>query len=683
MLKEKKSEKYCLLKAWTFKKVPSTHKGVLEEFFYQLEVKSMRRIDEKNVANAIEFLGKQKEYTVKNCNLAQLKIHRRNFIQDIINGQNEFDIIDNKFIYFNKDRFKVEPRECGLGKTHDVLVASIDKYTYPNQKGSIYVAKTKRSGQEMVKEINEAFGQEIAFAINQDTVESSRDIKLKLKIYPIIAITQRLYEILAKDKSMIKEFQKGRDLLILDEWFSLADIKTFSLANIKEIESQLANITLIELFREIIQELEKMLSIVDNKRHFFNAETDKKVIKKKINKLKKLVSENLDDDFLKRLESNKKSLIQEIEDIFHFFNGTCLIENYILYTVDRTVEYWKLDNNFILDASAKLNGAYELNTKLFQIGEYESVLDYSKWSIIRIDENSTISGRENYENYYKIVNKIADDLGRNDTLIVDNMDSIKNFYQGYKATYFAKLRSNNDYKTLKNVIIACTPYLPDREVVLEYLYFSGKTYSEECKDIDLFSDESEDYNWYGGRHGKIYELNNVKFEKYRKQLVASEMYQAIKRVNRDMTKETTVVIIIKDDEVFNMIVEMLPKCNIVENSKYNLEGYYFERKKIKRPFENESIGLEQEETYAEKTIALFKNILKGIIPEEIKTKNQKGIVEKNKYRKKAVGEFIGIDYSKKNASSIFCNKVLNKISVMDFMKANKIIAKGQYLYFEK
>lgn len=91
----------------------------------------------------------------------------------------------------------------------------------------------------------------------------------------------------------------------------------------------------------------------------------------------------------------------------------------------------------------------------------------------------------------------------------------------------------------------------------------------------------------------------------------------------------------------------------------------------------------EEKTYAEKTIELFKNILNGIVPTEIESKDKNGIVEKNKYRKKVIGEYIGIDYSKKNASSIFCNKVLNKISVMDFMKANKIIAKGQYLYFEK
>lgn len=436
-----------------------------------------------NVLTAVEYLDRQKEYDIKNCNIAKLKFHKKNFIQDIINGQNEFDIVDNKFIYFNRDRFKIEPRECGLGKTHDVLIALIDKYTYPKQKGAIYVAKTKRSGQEMVKEINKAFGEEIAFAINEDTVKSKKDIRIKLKIYPIVAITQRLYEMLANDKGMIKKFKEDRNLLIIDEWFSLSTIKTFSLANIKEIESKLANKSLIYLFGKIVEELNETLSTIDNKRHFFNAKTDKKIIKKLINKLKKLIYENIEDEFLKRLETTKKELIHRIEDIWHFYNGTCLVENYILYTIDRNVEYWKLSNNFILDASAKLNGAYKLNPKLFNVKAYESVLDYSKWNIIQIFENSSASGKEKYSNYRDVICKIADDLGKNETLIIDNMKSANRDYIGYKSTYFANLRSNNDYKNMKNVIIACTPYLPDKEIVLEYLYFSRKTYDEIGEDI--------------------------------------------------------------------------------------------------------------------------------------------------------------------------------------------------------
>lgn len=168
---------------------------------------------------------------------------------------------------------------------------------------------------------------------------------------------------------------------------------------------------------------------------------------------------------------------------------------------------------------------------------------------------------------------------------------------------------------------------------------------------------------------------------YRKQLVASEIYQAIKRVNRDMSQETNVVIITKDNVVFNMICDMLPNCKLIQESKYNYQEFAFKRKKIKHIYDNFELD-KIFGTYAQKTITLFRNILEGSVPEEIKTKDSKGVVQKNKYRKKKIGQYIGIDYNKKNASSIFCNKVLNKVEVIDFMKRNRITEKGQYIFFE-
>lgn len=637
----------------------------------------MKRVE--NIFEGIEFLQSQEDFEVSNCNMSELKEYSRKFRKDIVEGQNHFRILDKDIIYINKEKFKIEPRECGLGKTHDVLTALIDKYTHLEAKGSIYVAKTKRSGNELVEKINKIFGENIAFAINEDTVKDRRDMLNKLKKYPVIAITQSLYQIVASNKKMIKKFQEGRNLLILDEWFSLADIKSISLDDIKTIEYKLADTNIIAKFKEIVEELEMYLSTIDNKRHFFNAKTQSKTIRRKINKLKTLIIENLSDDFLERYGTNTKQLIHQIEDIYHFFNGTCLAENYVLYTVNRELEYWKLSNNFILDASAKLNGAYSLNEELFCINEYHSVLDYKNWNLIRINENSTISGKDNYSNYYEIVRKIANDLGINDTLIVDNMESANKNYVGLKATYFANLRSNNDYKNMKNVIIACTPYLPDREVVLEYLYYSHKTFSEE--NIDIF----DTINWYGGKHGLIYELDNDDFEDYRKQLVASEIYQAIKRVNRDMSLDTTVVFITRDDSVFYSIEEMLPNCNVFQNSKYNscdLNEFLFKRKSKKRPFESETSNISDfNASYANKAINLFKEIIKGNVPKELKTKNKDGTIIEGKFKKSAIGQYIGIDYSKKNASSIFCNKVLNKIEVIDFMRLHHIEAKGQYLFF--
>lgn len=634
----------------------------------------MKRVE--NIFEGIEFLQSQEDFEVSNCNMSELKAYSRNFRKDIVEGQKNFRILGKDI---NNERFKIEPRECGLGKTHDVLTALIDKYTHLEAKGSIYVAKTKRSGNELVEQINRIFEEDIAFAINEDTIKDRRNMLNKLKIYPIIAITQSLYKIIASNKKMINKFQEGRDLLILDEWFSLADIKSISLDDIKAMEYKLADINIIAKFKEIVEELETYLSTVDNKRHFFNVKTQGKTIRRKINKLKILITENISDDFLERYGTNTKQLIHQIEDIYHFFNGTCLVENYVLYTVNRELEYWKLSNNFILDASAKLNGAYSLNPRLFCINKYNSVLDYKNWNLIRINENSTISGKDNYSNYYDVVRKIANDLGVNDTLIVDNMESANKNYLGLKATYFANLRSNNDYKNMKNVIIACTPYLPDREVVLEYLYHSNKTFNEE--NVDIFDNVS----WYGGKHGLIYELNNDDFEEYRKQLVESEIYQAIKRVNRDMSQDTTVVFITRDDSVFYSIEEMLPNCNVIQNSKYNScdsNEFLFKRKAKKRPFESETSNVsEVNESYANKAINLFKEIINGKVPKELKTQNKDGTIIEGKLKKSAIGQYIGIDYSKKNASSIFCNKVLNKIEVIDFMRLHHIEAKGQYLFF--
>lgn len=53
-----------------------------------------------------------------------------------------------------------------------------------------------------------------------------------------------------------------------------------------------------------------------------------------------------------------------------------------MYCVDRNYQYWLLDNNIILDASARLNQAYKLNERLFHVQHQVPVLDHSKWSFL-------------------------------------------------------------------------------------------------------------------------------------------------------------------------------------------------------------------------------------------------------------------------------------------------------------
>lgn len=633
----------------------------------------------QNDFEGLEFVISQPKYDIANCDMKALQEHKQRLREKIVNGQNKIEFSKEPPYFLSKNRniFFVSPLECGTGKSFTAEMAIIWKYTNTLQKGMIYVTKLIKDGNRIAQEINTAFQEDVAFALNNETVNGNIDMEQKLEKYPIIIITHEQYKILAKNETLRKKFVTNRELLLIDEWLSLCEKREITKSDIVLMESQLQDKYLIDLFHKITLEIEKCL-IKDTKgRKFFNAKSDIKKITKKCNKLKSMIRENLDDNFLKSFGNTKIQLCRQIDNIVHFYNGTCLLWQHKLYTVDRTMDYWTLNNNIILDASASLNSAYRLRKDLFVLEDYESVLDYSKWEIININENSSQNGQKNYTNYFEIVKKIANNLGKDETLIVDKKENANKQYFGYHSSYYANLRSNNDYKDMKNIIIAYTPYLPDIDTVLEYMYFSQNDYcNEEDSAIYWWCEITE---WIGRKNGATYELSNKDFELFRKQHVANEIYQAIKRVNRDMTKDTKVVFITKDTQVFDMVTAMLPNCKITYYSEYNTDNYSFTYKKIPKQI-GETTGTEQRKTYVEKAIQLFNKILSGEIPKELILKDKTDNIVHNKYKKSAIGQHIGIDYSKSSGRSILSNKVLKNTDFLRFMECNNITEKGQYFY---
>lgn len=636
----------------------------------------------QNDFEGLEFVISQPKYDIANCDMKALTQYKQKLREKIVNGQNEIEICEDSPFFLSKNRnvFRVFSLECGTGKSFTALMSIILKYTNTFQKGMIYVTKLIKDGNNIAQEINSAFQEDVAFALNSETVNGNIDMEQKIKKYPIIIITHEQYKILAKNKTLRKKFVANRELLLIDEWLSLCEKKEITRSDIVLLESQLQDKYLIDLFHEITLEIEKCLIKETKGRKFFNAESNVNEIRKKCNKLKGMINENLDDNSLASFGNTKKELCRQIDNIVHFYNETCLLWEHKLYTIDRTLKYWTLNNNIILDASASLNGAYRLRKNLFVLEDYKSVLDYSKWEIININENSSQNGQKNYTNYFEIVKKIADNLGKDETLIVDKKENANKQYFGYHSSYYANLRSNNNYKDMKNVIIAYTPYLPDIDTVLEYMYFSQNDYCNE--------EDSETYwwceitEWTGRKNGGIYELSNKDFEFYRKEQVANEIYQAIKRVNRDMTRNTKVVFITKDTQVFDMVTAMLPNCKITYYSEYNTEKYSFTYKKMPKQI-GETTGVEQRKTYVEKAILLFNKILCGEIPTELILKDKTDNIVHNKYKKSAVGQYIGIDYSKSSGRSILANKVLKNTDFLRFMECNNITEKGQYFYINQ
>ena len=636
----------------------------------------------QNDFKGLEYIISQPKYDIANCDMKALIEYKKKLREKIINGQNEIGICEDSpyFLCKNRNIFRVFQLECGTGKSFTALMSIIDKHTSLISKGTLYVTKLTRDGKKIAQEINSAFKEDVAFALNSETISGNIDMQQKLKKYPIIIITHEQYEILAKNETLRKKFVDNRELLLIDEWLSLCEKKEITRSDIVLLENQLQNKYLIELFHEITLEIEKCLIKEKKGRKFFNAKSNVNEIRKKCNKLKDMIKENLDNNFLASFRSTKNELCRQIDDIVHFYNGTCLLWEHKLYTIDRTIKYWTLNNNIILDASASLNGAYRLRKNLFVIENYESVLDYKNWEIININENSSQNGQKNYTNFFEVVKKIADNLGKDETLIVDRKDNSNKQYFGYHSSYYANLRSNNDYKDMKNIIIAYTPYLPDVDIVLEYLYFSQNCYCD--KEETTNHGWCEISEWTGRKDGATYELSNKEFELFRKQHVANEIYQAIKRVNRDMTKETKVVVIIKDTQVFDMVTAMLPKCKITYHSEYNTEKYAFIKRKPPKQT-GEILEMEQKQTYVEKAIKLFEKILSGDIPKELILRDKTDNIIHDKYKKSAVGQYIGIDYSKTSGRSILSNKVLKNTDFLRFMECNDVTEKGQYFYLKK
>ena len=216
---------------------------------------------------------------------------------------------------------------------------------------------------------------------------------------------------------------------------------------------------------------------------------------------------------------------------------------------------------------------------------------------------------------------------------------------------------DNNYKHLQNVLIAHTFNLSEKQYILEYLYYSNKKFNS---DDDI----------------KVVLLNerrtfvNKNIEEYKIGRISNEFYQAVKRVNRDMDKETRVVILTKEVEAVELVCKMLKNCKIIDTTN----NYKIKYKKFE--YENSSLGYKD---YDIKAIKIFQDILnnnmKGlsnIIKDHLKYEDNKVILSK-----KALRTELEIEYAPNLKRDVF-----NKSNVKRFIRENEIIVETKRIIFK-
>ena len=598
---------------------------------------------------------------IENCNTELLEEQKQQLRNEIVYGK-------------NAGRFAVFDIEAGCRKTRTAERALID--LYKAGKKAILVRRTDNDCRESMQNINRIAGMDIAFAYNNEDVPVSNIQKVYslLPNIPIVIITHQKYTVLMKDASKRKIFARNRDTLVIDEFLSTINAISLGVSDLETYKALFRNDNVLsQAFEKAMHQPIDFLTTwnkKDSSRRFITL-TDKSP-SKDFESLVKLIHANVSDQLLKiwreKINSNAdielevnyvllnelctvKILCEHISEYKQLFTGMCLYSDKKLHTTDKRYNYWFLDNNIMLDASGELQIAYSLNQDEFILQHCEKVLDHSRWKIINVPVTTTTAVKDKILNFYDVVNHELKKY-RDDILVVGKKNEMKLIdVPEENKGYFGNITGSNQWHDKKNVAIIQTHNLNDVDYILKYLHYGKSTIEKNfpltCK-------------CNGRAVKKIYSFTDERLEKIRIHWLASEIYQAIKRVNRNMKYDTEVLIFINNGDVIDLIKAQMKNC-IVEMVDYDTEMFIMGKSK-----QDDYVETLKQDSYASKFIDFLAEVQSGLHSEFVD--------KKHRIQKAKVRDFLGI-----KTSSNFADKVLRKSEVISYCQARDIQITGQYI----
>lgn len=200
----------------------------------------------------------------------------------------------------------------------------------------------------------------------------------------------------------------------------------------------------------------------------------------------------------------------------------------------------------------------------------------------------------------------------------EEVDLLSNDFQ--QIGYFGNIIGSNQWADVKNVAIIHTPNLNDFEYILTYLYYN-KDYIENT--ITLSAHRR------GRKMVTQYQFDDPRFERIRTQWITTEIYQAVKRVNRNMVYDTECLIFINNDSVIDLLKSKLRGCTIKQKDvTVNDVGYVSTK-------QDKYVETLIDNSYASKFIQLLAELQQGKHKE---LSHAKGI-----FKKKTIREYLGIN----------------------------------------
>ena len=483
---------------------------------------------------------------------------------DIVKAERQLYMLKNQIM--TTDTFSIDsqiqvfPIEASVGKTQTLIQAVTEM---PSEISTLIVTKLKEEQKRLYEAMYNVLGDEVAMhnsdvALNDKQIRSSR----------ILIITHEQYKKLCQDSSKADTFSYGRNLLLIDEQIELLtyfELNVNLLNDIGTILDRMGQTQILESYANLVSpiklEIDKRFEQARETQwvtQVFDCEDATRRIEKILESVEKAY---LAPSLFKGTSIEDRSiLIKHIESLKYYFNTPyLLVDRNGIHSANLNIKHLDgFNRRIILDASANFTEVYKSN--LFDVHSFERVINHANTVITHVKHTTTVTAKNNSAEYWEeLKGYIVGNVLEGDRCIVFGSKEETLFHKiemdkvEIEITTYSGSRGKNTWAEYNKAFIVHTQALKHPCYVLQYIYY----FPEEAKEI---VGDNESIKFSNGT-GKFWQfVNNIRLNNLRITDIASNMYQSIKRIDRNLSKrqkKAEVHIITTNQKAVDIVVDQL------------------------------------------------------------------------------------------------------------------------------
>jgi hypothetical protein len=489
--------------------------------------------------------------------------------------------------------FKVVNFEAGLGKSRYTDIIIREYLRFNTDRKFLIVKRFNDESDRSANTIKDnSFLRNHVVVITADNWQKWKKNVKELQSKQVIIISHKRYIDLCENDAERAIFTKDRHTLIIDEKVNYY-VYTYSYAIYSHIR-QYISFKNSELFDKACRTLNELATNNSTAITRIYPKIEKELLQQFTDMMKDEIRNQHDLKIKRKLENFLDTVL-----LLYDKNVLALHNSEELYTLNRRHKHWGLKNNIILDASAGIDGVYEVHDK-FKLQRQTRLIDHSASQFFHIKMNTSKSaiGKKQKKYFEKIVELIKErHIEGEKTLLVihkefanslhkemkkvfgaDNVWKDKNDKendpdynsQPYAISWFGNLIGKNTFSDFDNVWILGTPNIPNAHYLIHYIQYADQTLGKNRTQVD--------------NRGKF---KNAKFRAIQDGYIAAEIYQSLKRIQRNPKPKGKFYIVTKDEEIVHKVLGQMRNATLTETIESKEEQK--EKSTRKEPTKNEII----------------------------------------------------------------------------------------------